>query len=362
VRETVRAACNIARYTAADSCAGLADPDLLARAIPQLDLYYPWELATETAIEMATTGEAAALDSDPRIRNSDGCSIGSGSGLFFYGNSNGFSGGYPTSRHSLVCSVIAQDDGGMQSNYWHTAARDHTLLEQPAAVGAKAAERALQRLGAQRLSTRSVPVLLIPEMARGLIGHFLGAIGGSALYRKASFLVDHAGRQIFPDYFNIKEDPHLPKAFGSAPFDGEGVATRARDLVRQGVLQGYILDSYSARRLGLQTTANAGGVHNIMIEPGKYDFEGLLKEMHTGLVVTQLMGQGVNTLTGDYSRGASGFWVENGEIRYPVEEITIAGNLRDMFQKILHTGNDIDTRSSIHCGSLLLDRMTVAGQ
>ena len=364
VRETVRAACDIARYTAADDCSGLADPDKLAQKehFPELDLYHPWDLSTETAIDLAKTCEAAALDFDSHIQNSEGASVTSGSSLFFYGNSHGFSGGYPTSRHSLACSVIAQDESGMQSNYWLSTARDQTILEPAQAVGNKAAERALQRLGSQRLRTRQVPVLFSAEMARGLIGHFLGAVSGGAQYRKSSFLLEHAGKPVFPDYFNIREDPHLRKAFGSAPFDAEGVATRSRDLVRNGVLQGYILDSYSARRLGLETTGNSGGIHNILVEPGVLGFAELLKEMGTGLVVTQLMGQGVNILTGDYSRGATGFWVEQGEIQYPVEEITIAGNLRDMLLHIVHAGNDVDRRSSVLCGSLLIERMTIAGQ
>ena len=364
VRETVQAACDIARYTAEDSCSGLADPDKLAQKnLPELDLYHPWDLSAETAIDLAKTCEAAALDFDPHIQNSEGASVSSGNSLFFYGNSHGFAGGYPTSRHSLACSVIAQEDNnGMQSNYWLSTARDRSLLEPAQAVGNKAAERALKRLGSQRLQTQEAPVLFSAEMARGLIGHFLGAISGGSQYRKSSFLLEHAGKSVFPDYLNIQEDPHLAKAFGSAPFDGEGVATQARDLVRGGVLQGYILDSYSARRLGLETTGNAGGIHNIIVEPGAFGFNELLKEMGTGLVVTQLMGQGVNILTGDYSRGATGFWVEQGEIQYPVEEITIAGNLRDMFQRIVRVGNDVDRRSSVLCGSLLIERMTVAGQ
>lgn len=364
VRETVKAACDIARYTAEDDCAGLADPDKLAKQelLPELDLYHPWDLSAETAIDLAKTCEAAALDFDEHIQNSEGASVSSGNSLFFYGNSHGFAGGYPTSRHSLACSVIAQDDKGMQSNYWLTTARDQSILESARAVGNKAAERALKRLGSQRLQTRSVPVLFSAEMARGLIGHFLGAISGGAQYRKSSFLLEHIGKKIFPEHFNIQEDPHLAKAFGSAPFDAEGVATQKRDLVRDGILQGYLLDSYSARRLELETTANAGGIHNIIVTPGKLDFAGLVKEMETGLIVTQLMGQGVNILTGDYSRGATGFWVEQGKIQYPVEEITIAGNLRDMFQQIIQVGNDVDRRSSVLCGSLLIERMTVAGQ
>lgn len=363
IRDTVQAACNIARYTAEDSCSGLADPARLALgALPELDLYHPWELSTETAIDQSKNCEAAALDFDQRIQNSEGSSLSSGNSLFFYGNSNGFSGGYPTSRHSLSCAVIARDDNGMQSNYWFSSSRDWQSLEAVQAVGSKAAERALKRLSSRRLTTQKAPVLFSAEMARGLIAHFLSAISGGAQYRKSSFLLDHAGKAVFPEFFNIQEDPHLPKAFGSAPFDSEGVTTYARDLIRDGVLQGYILDSYSARRLGLESTGNAGGSHNIIVESGPLGFDELLKEMDKGLVVTQLMGQGINLLTGDYSRGASGFWVENGEIQYPVEEITIAGNLRDMLRQITHAGNDVDRRSSILCGSLLIEQMTIAGQ
>jgi len=362
IRETVCAACAIARHTAADPYAGLADPDRLARQIPDLDLYHPWDLRAEQAIEIARACEAAALQHDPRIRNSEGGSVSTHSAQVFYGNSNGFSNGYPTSRHSFSCSVIAQDDEGMQRDYWYSIARDPADLEAAEVIGHEAAVRALRRLHSRRLSTRQVPVLFAPELARGVIGHFIGAIRGGSLYRKASFLVDHLGKQVFPDYLSIREEPHLPKALGSAPFDSEGVATAPRDLVRNGVLQGYVLDSYSARRLGMQTTGNAGGVHNLIVGPGTLGFDALLKQMDTGLLVTHLMGHGINLVTGDYSRGASGFWVEGGEIQYPVEEITIAGNLAQMFLGITAIGNDVDPRGNIRCGSLLVDKMTVAGQ
>lgn len=361
VSDTVRAACDIARHTAADPCAGLADPDRLAREIPDLDLYHPWAIDAEAAIELAHECERSALDLDPRIANSEGGSVGAGSGLSYYGNTHGFGAGYASSRHSLSCSVIARDDAGMQRNYWYSVSRDPTALETAAAVGRRAGERALARLGARRLGTRQAPVLFIPEMARGLLSHFVGAVSGSTLYRKASFLRDRLGETIFPEFVTLREQPHLPGALGSAPFDGEGVATRERELVSDGVLDGYVLDSYSARRLGLETTGNAGGVHNLTASPGPHDFDALLREMGTGLVVTQLMGQGINLLTGDYSRGASGFWVEHGEIRYPVEEITIAGNLREMFRGIAAIGNDIDARGTLRTGSLLIDRMTIAG-
>ncbi len=362
IRDTVRSACAIARHTAADPYAGLADPERLARAIPDLDLYHPWSLSAEEAIVLARECEAAALAHDSRIRNSGGASVATHTGLALYGNSHGFCGGYPTTRHSLSCSVIAQDDGGMQRNHWHTVGRDHNDLETPAAVGQKAAQRALRRLGSRRLGTRQVPVLFAPELARGLIGHFTAAIRGGALYRKASFLLDRLGTAVFPEFVTIRERPHLLGALASAPFDSEGVATVDRDLVAGGMLRGYVLDSYSARRLGMETTGNAGGTHNLIVEPGALGREDLLRQLGTGLWVTELLGHGINPVTGDYSRGASGLWVENGEPQYPVHQITIAGNLGEMFKNVVAVGNDVDTRGGIRCGSLLLERMTVAGE
>ncbi len=362
IRDTVQSACAIARHTAADPYAGLADPKRLAREIPDLDLYHPWSLAAEEAIELARECEAAALVLDPRIRNSEGGSVATQAGLVMYGNSQGFCGGYPTTRHSLSCSVIAQDAEGMQRNHWHTVARDRAELETPVAVGQKAGQRALRRLGSRRLSTRQVPVLFAPELARGLIGHFIAAIRGGALYRKSSFLLDRLGTPVFPEFVTLRERPRLPKALGSAPFDSEGVATADRDLVAGGVLQGYVLDSYSARRLGMQTTGNAGGTHNLIVEPGSLGQEELLRQLDTGLWVTELLGHGVNLVTGDYSRGASGFWVEKGQIQYPVHEITIAGNLNDLFRGVAAVGGDVDARGGIRCGSLLLERMTIAGE
>jgi PmbA protein len=279
-----------------------------------------------------------------------------------YGNSNGFLGGYPTTRHSLSCSVIGQDDRGMQRDQWYSVARDHTELETAEEVGLRAAARAVRRLNSRRVGTRPAPVLFAPELARGLVGHFIGAIRGGSLYRKASFLVDHLGKAVFPAFVGIREEPHLLRGLGSASFDAEGVATQPRDLVLDGELQGYVLDSYSARRLGMETTGNAGGVHNISVASSGLGFEDLLKEMGQGLFATQLMGQGINLLTGDYSRGAAGFWVEGGEILYPVEEITIAGNLRDMFMGLKAVGTDIDLRGNIRCGSILVERMMIAGE
>ena len=362
IRASVRSACAIARHTAADPCAGLADPDRLARAIPDLDLYHPWPLTAEEAIELARECEAAALALDPRIRNSEGGSVASHAGVMVYGNSHGFCGGYSTTRHSLSCSVIAQDESGMQSNHWYTVARNGNDLEMPVVVGQKAARRALRRLGSRRLGTRQVPVLFAPELARGLIGHFVAAIRGGALYRKASFLLDRLDTPVFPAFVTIRERPHWPRALASAPFDSEGVATADRDLVSNGVLRGYVLDSYSARRLGMETTGNAGGTHNLIVEPGPLGREALLRQLDTGLWVTELLGHGVNPVTGDYSRGASGFWVEQGEVRFPVHEITIAGNLDAMFKSIVAVGNDVDARGGIRCGSLLVEQMTVAGE
>ncbi|MGB4946156.1 MAG: metalloprotease PmbA [Candidatus Competibacter denitrificans] len=362
IRETVRHACAIAHHTAADPFAGLADPERLARQVPALDLYHPWPLTAEDAIALAGECEAAALTHDPRIRNSEGASVTTHVGLVIYGNSHGFCGGYPTSRHSLSCSVIAQEGAEMQRNHWYTVARAQNDLEAPVTVGRTAAQRALRRLGSRRIDTRQLPVLFAPELARGLIGHFTAAIRGGALYRKASFLLDRLGTAVFPDFMTLRERPHLPRGLASAPFDGEGVATVERDLVAQGELRGYLLDSYAARRLGMVTTGNAGGVHNLIVEAGAFGQADLLRQLGTGLWVTELLGHGINLVTGDYSRGASGFWVENGEPQYPVQQITIAGNLDRMFQTIVAVGNDVDARGAIQCGSLLLERMTVAGE
>jgi len=361
IRETVGAACAIARYTAEDPCAGLADAALMARDIPDLDLHHPWEPDAEHAIALAEECEAAAQAVDKRITNSEGATVSSHAGYRVYGNSHGFMGAYPSSRHSVSCAVIADDGHGMQRDYWYTVARDKRDLETVRSVGQRAGDRTVKRLGGRRLSTRQSPVLFVAEVAGGLFGNFIRAIRGESLYRKASFLLDQLGQPVFPSFIHIHEQPHIKKALGSSPFDGEGVATRARDIVAAGVLQSYVLDSYSARKLGMQTTGNAGGVHNLTIDSGPHDFAALLKEMGTGLLVTEMMGMGVNIVTGDYSRGAAGFWVEDGAIQYPVEEITIAGNLRDMFMGIAAVGNDVDMRGSTRTGSVLIERMTIAG-
>ena len=361
IRETVGAACAIAKYTAEDPCAGLADAERMAARIPDLDLFHPWELSAERAIELAAECEAAAQAVDKRITNSEGATVSSHAGNRVYGNSHGFLGAYRSSRHSVSCAVIADDGHGMQRDYWYTVARDSADMEAVRSVGQRAGERTVRRLGGKRLSTRQAPVLFVADVAGGLFGNFVRAVRGESLYRKSSFLLDQLGEKIFPEFMHVHEQPHLKKALGSAPFDSEGVATQARDLITAGVLQGYVLDSYAARKLGMQTTGNAGGVHNLTIDPGSHDLAGLLKEMGSGLLVTEMMGMGVNIVTGDYSRGAAGFWVENGAIQYPVEEITIAGNLRDMFKGIVAVGSDVETRGNTRTGSVLIDRMTIAG-
>jgi PmbA protein len=362
IRETVRAACNIARYTSEDPYAGLADPELMAREIPPLDLHHPWQVSAGEAVEHARACEDAARAHDARISNSEGATLDTHQGVFVYGNSHGFLGGYPTSRHSLSCAVIGEDGAGMQRDYWYTTARAAGDLDAPEAVGRRAAERTVARLGARRLGTRQAPVLFRSDVAVGLLRSFVGAVRGPALYRRASFLLDALGRPVFPAFVRIHEEPLKPRGLGSSPFDDEGVATRPHDLVSSGTLSSYVLDSYAARRLGTQTTGNAGGVRNLTVEPGSLDLAGLLKEMDRGLLVTELMGQGVNLVTGDYSRGAAGFWVEGGEIAYPVEEITIAGNLREMFGNLVAVGRDLDCPGSFRTGSWLIESMTIAGE
>ncbi len=361
VEETIAKALSIASFTTDDEYAGLPDADVMAGDLPDLDLSHPWELEAPAAIELAKRCEAAGLALDKRIRNSEGASVSTHRKLRVFGNSHGFVGGYPSTSHSISCVVLGQHDGEMQRDYWYTAARDWRALEDVEEVGRRAAEKAVQRLGAGKLSTRKAPVLFAPELARGLIGHFVGAIGGAAQYRRSSFLLDAAGQQVFPESISLIERPHLKGALGSAPFDGEGVATRDRELVVNGVLDGYLLDSYSARKLGLVTTGNAGGVHNLVVQGHMLDPKTLLAKLGTGLLVTEMMGQGVNPVTGDYSRGAAGFWIESGEAMRPVHEITVAGNLRDMFRGIVAQGDDVDRRGAIHCGSLLIEEMTIAG-
>jgi PmbA protein len=361
VRDTVRAACTIARYTAEDDCAGLADPERLARQVPDLDLMHPWQPSVEHAIDLARECEDAARAADKRVTNSEGATVSTNEGVEVYANSHGFVGTLAGTRHSLSCSVIAQDASGMQRDYWFSVSRRPGELEAPAAIGKRAALRAVKRLSARKLSTRRAPVIYDAPVAASLLSHFIGAIRGESLYRGASFLIDHLGKPVFAPFVHLHEQPHLKGALGSTPFDNEGVATAPRDLIRDGVLQGYVLDSYSARKLKMATTANAGGVHNLTIDLGTLAFPQLLQQMGTGLFVAELIGFGVNTVTGDYSRGAAGFWVENGEIAYPVEEITIAGNLRDMYRGIVAVGNDLDVRGNVRTGSILIDEVTIAG-
>lgn len=362
VRATVAKACSIARFTAEDACAGLADAELMARSPPTLDLSHPWGISADRAIEIAKSCEAAALAFDPRINNSEGASVSSHQGLHVYGNTHGFIGGYPTTSHTVSCVVLAGSGEDMQRDYSYTSSRDWRELQDAEAVGRESARRTIARLDPRKISTRRSPVLYVPELARGLMGHLIVAVRGSSQYREASFLLNSAGQQVLPAGFSIAERPHIPKAMGSAAFDDEGVATRERELVTDGVLQGYILSSYSARKLGLKTTGNAGGAHNLLVAPTLAGgFDAMLARLDTGLMVTELMGQGVNTVTGDYSRGAAGFWVENGKLQFPVAEITIAGNLGAMFKGIGAVGDDIDARGGIRVGSILLDEMTIAG-
>ncbi|MEO8536423.1 MAG: metalloprotease PmbA [Betaproteobacteria bacterium] len=360
IKATVDKALAIARFTAEDPNAGLADADRLATAWPDLDLYHPWDLAVDDAIELGRQAEAAALGVDRRISNTEGASVSRGESEFLYANSLGFSGGYRSSRHHIDCAVIGEADGAMQRDYWYTAARAPEDLLTPEHVGRIAGERTVSRLGARQLGTLECPVLFEASEAGDLLGAFVHAVSGGSLYRRSSFLLDSLGTPIFAPHVNIREEPHLPRARGSAPFDNEGVATTARDVVTDGVLAGYFLGSYSARKLGLQSTANAGGAHNLVVA-GSEGLDALLRRMGRGLFVTEQLGQGVNAVTGDYSRGAAGFWVENGEIAYPVEEITIAGNLKAMFRNIVALGNDLERRGSRHIGSMLIERMTIAG-
>ncbi|MCU0258989.1 MAG: metalloprotease PmbA, partial [Solirubrobacteraceae bacterium] len=324
LRETVGKACSIARFTADDPCAGLADPDTLATSVPDLDLAHAWDVTPERACELALECEAAAMAVDPRITNSEGAGLSTHRGLRAYGNSHGFLGAYPGTLHSLSCAVLGAEGEAMERDYWYTTARDWRELEPAAAVGRQSGERAVRRLGARQLGTMRVPVLFAPDVARGLVGHFVGAVRGGSQYRRASFLLGAAGERVFPEWFGISERPHLPKALASAPFDHEGVATKDRELVSGGVLLGYVLGTYSARKLGLRTTGNAGGTHNLLVHGRGRDFEAMLALMGRGLLVTELMGQGVNGVTGDYSRGAAGFWVEGGRIAHPVHEVTVA--------------------------------------
>ncbi|MGM0520639.1 MAG: metalloprotease PmbA [Pseudomonadota bacterium] len=360
IRATVEKAMAIARYTGEDPAAGLADAELMARDVPDLDVHHPWALSTEEATELALSCERAGREVSG-ITHSDGASLSTGEGVRVYANSHGFLGTQKGSRHSLSCMLIAEDDSGMQRDYDYTSVRNPSDLRDPADVGREAARRTLRRLGAKRPATGTFPVLFDPSMASGLVGHLMGALAGGALYRQASFLCDRLGTPLFPEWFGLEERPMEMGAMASSPFDGEGVQTRNNRFIEQGKLASYMLSSYSARRLGMQTTGNAGGARNLRLSAPLSSFETLLQEMGRGIWVTELMGQGVNGVTGDYSRGAAGFWVENGEVQYPIEEFTIAGNLEQMFANLRAVGSDTDTRGSIHTGSWLIDNMTVAG-
>ena len=363
VEAAVGKALAIARFTAEDPAAGLADPSLLARDFPDLDLYDPWALAVEEAVALGREAEASALAVDPRLTNTEGATVAWNESEFVYANSHGFAGGYRSSRHHIDCAVIGDpgDGGVMQRDYWYTTGRGACDLRPAAEVGRIAGERTVRRLAARKLGTLECPVLFEAPEAADLIGSFVGAVSGGALYRKSSFLLDSLGKAVFSPNVSIREDPHIPRARGSTPFDNEGVATAPRDVVRDGVVRGYFLGSYSARKLGMVTTGNAGGSHNLVVAHGDDDLPALLRRMGRGLFVTEQLGQGVNPVTGDYSRGAAGFWIEDGAIAFPVEEITIAGNLKDIYRDIVAIGRDVDRRGSRHMGSILVGRMTVAG-
>lgn len=361
IRETVAAALAIARHASEDDCAGLADADLMARELPDLDLWHPWAIGPEQAIEQALACEAAAFACDPRVTRADGTTLNTHLGCRVYGNSHGFVGGYASSRHSLSCVMIAEGEGQMQRDYWYDAQRIGSQLASAESIGRRAAERAVARLGARPVPTCEVPVLFAAELAGGLFGHLLAAISGGSLYRKASFLEGTLGEQICPDWLTLDERPRLPRGMGSASFDGDGLATYAKLFVENGRLVSYALGTYSGRKLGMPSTANAGGVHNLFVSHGADDQAALIRRMGRGLLVTELMGQGVNLVTGDYSRGAAGFWVENGVIQFPVQEVTIAGNLRDLLRGIVAVGSDVETRGNVRSGSVLIEKMTVGG-
>ncbi len=361
IRETVAAALAIAQHASADDCAGLADAALMARELPDLDLYHPWAITPEQAIEQALACEAAAFARDARVTKADGTTLNTHLGCRVYGNSHGFVGGYASSRHSLSCVMIAEGEGQMQRDYWYDVSRIGSELASAESIGRRAAERAVGRLGARPVPTCEVPVLFAAELATGLFGHLLAAISGGNLYRKSSFLEGALGQQLFPDWLSLDERPHLPRGMGSASFDGDGLATYAKPFVADGKLVSYALGTYSGRKLGLPSTANAGGVHNLFVSHGAEDQAALIRRMDRGLLVTELMGQGLNLVTGDYSRGAAGFWVENGVIQFPVQEVTIAGNLRDMFKGIVAVGSDVETRGNVRSGSVLIDKMMLGG-
>lgn len=362
IRDAVEAACHIAKFTDEDPASGLADKSELAFGYPKLDTSYPWHLSVQTAIEMACECEREALSSDKRIMSAEEAMVATEEGNYVYANTHGFVGVFPFSRHEVSCVLVAKEGEDMQRDYSYTIACDPKLMTSVSQVAQEAVARSVRRLGARRLKTMKVPVIFAAEEARSLFGHFIGAVSGGSLYRRATFLLDHMGKKVFPEYMHIQEQPHLHAGLGTAPFDNDGVATRANTFIENGVLSSYALSVYSARKLDMKSTGNAGGVHNLVIRPGNKDLQALLKTMNKGLLVTELIGQGVNIITGDYSRGAGGYWVENGEIQYPVHEITIAGNLRDIFANMVEVGSDVDVRGNTRTGSVLISEMMVAGE
>ena len=362
IKNTVEAALAIAKYTSPDECAGLADKELMAFNAPDLDLYHAAEIDVDKAVQLALDTEKAALEHDERIVNSEGASFNAHTGVRVYGNSHGMLQSYLSSRYSLSCSVIAEHQEQLERDYEYTVARDINQLAQPNWIGENAAQKAIARLQPQKLATQEAPVIFLNDVATGLISHLAAAISGGSLYRKASFLLDHLGKQVLPDWFEIIERPHLLRQLASTPFDSEGVRTQDMEIIRNGILQTYLLTSYSGRKLGMQSTGHAGGIHNWLVKPNSSGkLTALLHQMNRGLLVTEVMGQGVNLVTGDYSRGAAGFWVENGEIQYPVAEITIAGQLPDMLRNIVAVADDIEHRSNIQTGSILLEKMKISG-
>ena len=362
IRNAVEAALAIAKYTSPDDCTGLADKDLMAFEAPDLELYHAADVDVDKATELALEAEKAALEADERITNSNGASFNSHTGVKVYGNSHGMLQSYLSSRYSLSCSVIGGVEDALENDYEYTISREFDKLQSPIWVGENCAKKVVSRLNPQKLSTREVPVIFLNDVATGLISHFAAAISGGSLYRKSSFLLDHLGKRVLPDWFNISERPHLLRRLASTPFDSEGVRTQDREIVEDGILQTYLVTSYSGKKLGMPSTGHAGGIHNWLVKPNLTGgLTALLRQMGTGLLVTDVMGQGVNIVTGDYSRGASGFWVENGEIQYPVAEITIAGQLQNMLKNMVAVADDIEHRSSIQTGSILLDKMKISG-
>ena len=362
IKNTVEAALAIAKYTSPDDCTGLADKELMAFEAPDLELYHGASVDVEQATKLALEAEKSALEYDAKIVNSNGASFNSHTGVRVYGNTHGMLQSYLSSRYSLSCSVIGGELDQLENDYEYTVSREFDALSSADWVGQNCAKKVIARLNPQKLSTREVPVIFLNDVATGLISHLTGAISGGSLYRKSSFLLDHLGKQVLPDWFQISERPHLLKRLASTPFDSEGVRTQDLEIIQDGVLQTYLLTSYSGRKMGMQSTGHAGGIHNWLVKPNLTGgLTALLRQMGTGLLVTDVMGQGVNIVTGDYSRGAAGFWVENGEIQYPVAEITIAGQLQDMLKNIVAVADDVEHRSNIQTGSILLDKMKISG-